>query len=65
MFLFFSVESNVMDKEYDDLLDVTHDDGYVNLACRTVRIGSYKVVPRSCVTLSKFGLRIVVPPVNG
>ena len=35
------------------------------LQCRTVRIGSYKVVPFDKVLLSEYGLKIQVPSMKG
>ncbi|KAL1131399.1 hypothetical protein AAG570_011016, partial [Ranatra chinensis] len=35
------------------------------LQCRTVRIGSYKVVPIDKVLLSEYGIKIQVPSIQG
>lgn len=57
-------DDGARDKEVDTMLEATTGDGFTNLVCRTVRIGSYKIKPRDGVTLSKYGLKIVVPPLN-
>lgn len=57
-------DGSFSETDLNNLLNVTSGDGYVNLNCRTVRIGSYKITPRSPVTLSQYGLRIVIPDIN-
>ncbi|XP_065214276.1 uncharacterized protein LOC135841305 isoform X2 [Planococcus citri] len=57
-------DDGAREKEEDTMLEATTGDGFTNLVCRTVRIGSYKVKPRTGVTVSKYGLKIVVPPLN-
>lgn len=58
------VDGQTYEQPEESALDRVNGDEYINLLCRTVRIGSYKVTPRSAVVLSPYGLRIVIPPTN-
>lgn len=53
------------EEEYDldDLLNDSSEE-YTLLQCRTVRIGSYKVVPRDQVIISHHGIKISVPAID-
>jgi hypothetical protein len=50
--------------DMDGILDGTIPGSYTLLQCRTVRIGSYKVVPKDRVLLSSVGIRIAVPAIE-
>lgn len=43
------------------LLDNTMQSPHTSLLCRTVRIGSYKYIPRDRVLISQNGVRFGVP----
>jgi sentrin-specific protease 7 len=48
----------------DGILDGSIPGCFTLLQCRTVRIGSYKVVPKDRVLLSSVGIRIAVPAIE-
>ena len=50
-------------REFDmqGLMDGSIPGCFTMIQCRTVRIGSYKVVPKDRVILSSIGVRISVP----
>jgi hypothetical protein len=50
--------------DMDGILDGSIPGSYTLLQCRTVRIGSYKVVPKDRVLLSSVGIRIAVPAIE-
>jgi hypothetical protein len=50
--------------DMDGILDGSIPGSFTLLHCRTVRIGSYKVVPKDRVLLSSIGIRIAVPAIE-
>jgi hypothetical protein len=50
--------------DMDGILDGSIPGSFTLLQCRTVRIGSYKVVPKDRVLLSSVGIRIAVPAIE-
>jgi sentrin-specific protease 7 len=48
----------------DGIVDGSIPGSYTLVQCRTVRIGSYKVVPKDRVLLSSVGIRIAVPAIE-
>lgn len=46
------------------LCDGTLKGPYTTLQCRSVRVGSYKVMPKDRVLIVPQGIRIKVPPVT-
>jgi hypothetical protein len=48
----------------DGILDGSIPGSFTLLQCRTVRIGSYKVIPKDRVLLSSIGIRIAVPAIE-
>jgi sentrin-specific protease 7 len=48
----------------DGIIDGSIPGSYTLVQCRTVRIGSYKVVPKDRVLLSSVGIRIAVPAIE-
>lgn len=57
-------EMNLSEREFAAELDPIYGDGYYDLHCRTVRIGSYKFYPQSPVVISDHGVRMDVPVIN-
>lgn len=53
-----------MDKELEELLDNAAPEDQTFLQCRTVRIGSYKVVPKDRVMITPHGIKVTVPVLN-
>lgn len=50
--------------DMDGIVDGSIPGCFTLLQCRTVRIGSYKVVPKDRVLLSSVGIRIAVPAIE-
>ncbi|XP_066991207.2 uncharacterized protein [Anabrus simplex] len=50
--------------DLEAIIDGTMQGQYTLLQCRTVRIGSYKVVPRERVILSNIGVKLSVPSIE-
>jgi sentrin-specific protease 7 len=48
----------------DGILDGSVPGCFTLLQCRTVRLGSYKVVPKDRVLISSVGIRIAVPAIE-
>jgi len=48
----------------DGIMDGSIPGSYTLVQCRTVRIGSYKVVPKDRVLISSVGIRIAVPAIE-
>lgn len=60
-FLFFFIGGGIPDIQ--SLNDGTLKGQYTSLQCRSLRIGSYKVMPKERVLIVPQGIRIEVPPI--
>ena len=57
---FLGEPSNISD---DMILDGSMPGQWCSLACRSVRVGSYKVLPKDKINVTKSGVQIKVPAI--